>query len=98
VAEVDRVLAELRQQGPTAAEVELAQTEIEVGFFESIGSLQGKADLLNSYNMKTGNPGYLAQDRARYGLVTAATAQKAAQDYLPADRRVVMHITPGAKP
>lgn len=94
VAAIDEILAELRESGPTDEEIEIAQASVEAAFFSGLQSIGQKANQLNSYNTVTGDPGYIAADLARYRAVTRDSAAKAAVDHLPADRRVVLHITP----
>jgi len=94
VAEVDKLLAELRAEGPTDEEVQVAKTNIEASFFNGLQSISAKADRLNSYNVTTGDPGFIGQDLARYRAITVESAGAAAA--LLGDARVVLHITPPA--
>ena len=96
VEAIDAILAELRENGPTDEEVEIAQAGYEAAFFEGLQSIGRKANLLNSYNTVTGDPGYIDEDLGRYRAVTRDSAAQAAVDHLPADKRVVLHITPAA--
>lgn len=97
VAAIDRVLADTRQRGITATEVEVGRTEFEVGFFGGLTSIQGKADLLNSYHTRTGDPGYLTKDLARYQNATAEAVNAAFVQWLPPDKRLVLTFGPEAK-
>lgn len=92
VAAIDEVLAEVRARGVTPDEVDVARTGYEVGFYGRIASIQGKAELLNGYNMVAGDPGYLAADLARYRAADAASVNAAFRDHVPADRRVVLQF------
>ena len=96
VAAIDAVLASLRSKGTSKADIATALTAYEVQFFESIGSIQGKANLLNNYNWLTGDPDYLAEDLARYRSIKKGYLDKVLRTWLPADKRVVMHINPKA--
>lgn len=98
VAEVDALLATLRAEGPTVEEVEIAKTNYEAGFFSGLQSISAKADRLNSYNVLTGDPGYIGEDLARYRALTQESVATAATTYLPVDRRVILHIVPPAAP
>lgn len=95
VAEVDAVLAELRESGPTADEVQVALTNWEASFVRRLGTVAAKAGTLCSYNVLEGDPGYLDEDLARYQAVTPAAVRQAVNDLLPAAGRVVLHYTPG---
>lgn len=94
VAAVDEVLAGVRDEGVTPEEAEIAVTNWEVQFFRGLQSTQGKANRLNSYAVFTGDPGYIGQDLQRYRDTTAEGLQEAAKEWLPAGRRVVLHVTP----
>ncbi|MFM2246237.1 MAG: hypothetical protein RL071_2311, partial [Pseudomonadota bacterium] len=94
VREIDAVLAELREKGPSADEVVIARTSMERGFWESLQTISGKADLLNNYNIRTGNPGFIGQDLARYNALTAPALHEVARAVLVADKRVVLHVNP----
>lgn len=94
VAEIDAVLATLRETGPDAEEIEVAKTNYEASFFRGLQSISAKADRLNSYNVVTGNPGYIAEDLNRYRSITPEGVTNAINTWLPADRRVVLHVVP----
>lgn len=99
VAAIDGVLRNFLGRKITREEVDTAKTGFEVQFFDALGTIAGKANLLNNYNYLTGDPGYLAKDLARYRGVNASYISKVLRQYLPMDRRLVMHIDPkGATP
>jgi zinc protease len=92
-----QVLDEVRSKGVTPQEVTRAQRKIlaaKLRGVERIGGFGGKADLLNHYEMLRGDPGYLAQDLARYRAVTPEAVQAFARKYLPDDRRLILDIEP----
>ena len=60
----------LLQFGPTAQDIEATVNSYEAGYFGGLVSISGKAETLQSYNFHTGNPGYLAEDLARYNQLT----------------------------
>jgi zinc protease len=97
----EQIVADVRDHGVTADEVERAKRVIVSGLLRSverIGGFGGKADLLNRYEMWKGDPGYLSQDLARYRAVTPEAVQAFAQRILLPDRRVILDIEPaGAK-
>jgi len=95
-AELDRLAAE----APAAVEVERARNQIERGLYQSlqkVGGSNGRADLLNTYNHYTGDPGYLPKDIERYGRVTPADVQRVVREYLRKDARVVVLAVRGDK-
>jgi zinc protease len=94
--ELDKFAAE----GPTAAEVEAAQTAIFAGIVTSLehfGGFAGVAERLNQYNHHLEDPGYLNQDLARYAAVTPEAVKAFAQERLGTNQRVVAYAIPGAK-
>jgi zinc protease len=104
VAEIQPVVEQLvddaRTKGVTAEETERAVRNIVAGKLrgvERIGGFGGKADLLNEYEMWTGDPGYLPKDIARYRAVTPAQVQAFAKKYLDKDHRLIIDTEPATK-
>jgi zinc protease len=97
VAEVDKLLVTLREEGPTEDEVALAKTNFEVGFYKSLRNISGKANQLSSYNTVTGDPDFIGKDLQRYLDLDRDAVHEAAKTYLPPDRRVVLHVAPTTK-
>jgi zinc protease len=94
---VDEELDALRQTPPDPREVQRVLNGIEASFYgrmEEVGGFGGKADQLNAYLTKTGNPDYFAEDLARYRPLTPADVQAALRAYLPPDRRVELSVVP----
>jgi zinc protease len=94
---VDEELAALRRTAPSAREVQRVLNGIEASFYarmEEVGGFGGKADQLNAYLTKTGNPDYFAEDLSRYRPLTPADVQAALIAHLPADRRVELSVVP----
>jgi len=87
--EIDR----LRREPPSEREVQRAINNIEAGFVRGIQSTLARADRLNGYFIRAGDPGYFDEDLARYRLVTPRTVMEAAQRYL-VDQRVVLSVVP----
>ncbi len=96
VAAIDAVLADVKARGVTEDELATARTQFEVGFFGSIASIQGKADRLNAYFRKTGNPDGFAADLARYHAATPERVNATFRDVL-GPNRLQLHIAPEAK-
>jgi len=99
-AAADKEIEALRSGGPTQAEVDESRngelTELISGL-QQLGGFGGVADSLNRYNQYLGDPGYLPKDIARYQAATVATVQKAGQDYLRKNQRVVVYTVTGKK-
>ena len=97
---VQAILDDVKRNGVTPAEVERAKRNLlasRLRSLERIGGFGGKADLLNEYEMMTGDPGYLPRDIARYRAVTPEAVQAAAIKYLPDDRRLILDVEPAQR-
>lgn len=93
---IDRELARLITDGPTARELDQAKNSLEADQLRSLENVLAKADQLNAYYYFTGNPDYLAQDLANLRAVTAADVQRVARQYLTAPR-VTLSVVPQGK-
>ena len=94
--ELDRVKAE----PPTQREVQRAVNQFEASFLdrlEAIGGFGGKADQLNAYFTRTGNPDYFNEDLARYKAVDPGDVRAVAETYVRNDGCVILSIVPQGK-
>ncbi len=94
--EIDRVKAE----PPSQREVQRAVNQFEASFLnrlEAAGGFGGKADQLNAYFTRTGNPDYFNEDLARYGAVDPGDVRAVAESYLRNDGCVVLSVVPQGK-
>jgi zinc protease len=99
--EIDEELARLAAEPPSAEELERAKNKIEAGAvfgIEPVGGFGGRAASLANYYVRTGDPGYLEEDLARYHAVTAADVSAAARTFLRPDARVVLEVHPTGEP
>ena len=94
VAEIDNVLAGIREEGVTDDEVALAKINWEASFFRRMSTIGAKADQLNQYYIHRGETDYIATDLARFQGVTT-DGVKTALDGLSSGR-VILHIGPAA--
>ncbi|ABC79879.1 M16 family metallopeptidase [Anaeromyxobacter dehalogenans] len=95
--EIDEELARIAREPPSAEEVQRAKNKIEAGAvfgLEPVGGFGGRAASLAGYYVRTGDPGYLAKDLARYRAVTPADVSEAARRFLRKDARVVLTVHP----
>jgi zinc protease len=95
--EIDEELARLAATPPSAVELARAKNKIESGAIfglEPVGGFGGRASTLAHYYLRTGDPGYLAQDLARYRQATAEDVSQAARTFLRKDARVVLTVHP----
>ncbi|HSL24069.1 MAG TPA: pitrilysin family protein [Vicinamibacterales bacterium] len=94
---VDEELEKLRNEPPSAREMERALNQVEASFYDSmeaVGGFGGKADRLNAYFFATGDPDYFNEDLARYRALSANDIQAAVRRFLPQDRRVELTVLP----
>lgn len=91
--EIERIKAET----PAAREVMRAINQYEAGFLDGLETAGGKADQLNNYFTRTGNPDYFNEDLSRYKALDPSDIQTAAQTYLPMNQRVVVSVVPSGK-
>lgn len=103
--ELERVVQEeldrLEAEPPSAAEVERAVNQFELGFLdrlERVGGFGGKADQLNGYFVRTGNPDWFQEDLARYWAIDPVDVQAVLRTYLKDDARVILTVVPAAAP
>ncbi len=99
-AAIDAELHQVRQQGPTALELEGAQNIFEsemIRGLETLGGFGGVADRFNTYNHYLGDPDYLSQDLARYRNATTDSLRAVAETNLTNQSRVVVVGVSGAK-
>jgi zinc protease len=94
---IDAVLAELRAQGPTQAELDRARNGTESQMIEQLQTTAWVADLLNQYNHYLHDPGFLQKDFERYEKITTQDLKKRAETGLLANERVVLYGVPGKK-
>lgn len=96
-AAIERILDDLATHGPTADELERATARAEAQFVyrvQSIGGFGGKSDQLNAYNVFTGQPGYIGDDRDRYTRATAASVAAAVRRWLREAPGVALSVVP----
>jgi zinc protease len=98
---IQEELARLRAEPPTDRELARVVNQAEASFLdrlERIGSFGGKADQLNAYYWRTGNPDWFAEDLARYKALAPKDVSAAAATHLRDDARVVLSVVPNGKP
>jgi zinc protease len=94
---IDEEIARLQQEPPSEREVQRALNKIESSFYsrmERVGGFGGKADQLNAYYTRTGNPDWFNEDLSRYRAIAPNDVRAAAEAFLPRDRRVELTVLP----
>ncbi len=72
-------IKKLAEEGPTPAELERAQNQLEVSFIQGLEGLHSRASALNRYRYLAGVPDYANQDLLRYTSLGAEQVKAAAQ-------------------
>ncbi len=95
---IDEELAKLRNEAPSAHEVQRAINQYEASFYDGLerlgGHHGGKADQMNAYYLQTGNPDWFNEDLARYRSLSPSDVRAAVEKFLPPDRRVELTVVP----
>ena len=97
---IDEEIKKLTTEPPTGREVARAMNQYESGFLdrlEQIGGFGGKADQLNQYSLRIGEPDYFAEDLARYRAIDSTDVQSAVITFLKPDARVILSVVPQGK-
>ncbi|TFH66025.1 MAG: insulinase family protein [Candidatus Zixiibacteriota bacterium] len=98
--EVDLIIKDIQTNGVKPDELERSRTNWEADFvrgLQQVGGFGGRADRLNAYNVRLGDPGKLLWDRDRYTKGTAADVQTYAKKYLNLNDRAILQIYPRGK-
>jgi zinc protease len=97
---IDEEIEKLQREGPTSREVQRAINQTEASFYrrmERVGGGYGKADLMNGYLIATGNPDWFNEDLSRYRALSPSDVRAAAEQFLPATRRVELTVVPESR-
>ena len=94
---VARVLADFRAAPPSEKELARARNNFEVQFVRRLERLRNRAELLNTYENRTGQPDYVEQDLARYRAVTRQGIHDQVKTTLSPTKAVILRVVPSAK-
>ena len=93
VAEIDKVLATVSEEGLTADEVTNAQTQYEVGFYNRMRTVGQIGNSLNSYFFYTGEPDSFQKDLDRFLQVTPESSTEW-KNTIMSTERIELHVRP----
>ena len=99
-AALSEELARARESLPSADELERAKRNVKASLFaqlENIGGFGGKADELNYYELRAGDPAMFAKHLESVLAVSAEDVRKLAQQYLRDEQRAVIQVLPQDK-
>src|SRR5580692_5228817 len=91
---VDEQIAKLVKDGPAEDELERAKNKWEFGYADQMETLQGKAELVNTYNTFLGSPDHFDEDIARHRRVGAKDIRAAVGEWLTNTGHLVMRFHP----
>jgi zinc protease len=94
---VDEEIAKLQQAAPSERELQRFQNRVETGFYDRLERVAAKADQLNAYYFRTGNPDYYEEDLARYRSLQPNDVQAAAVQFLGKGRVLISVVPEGKK-
>ncbi|MBI1804431.1 MAG: insulinase family protein [Ignavibacteriae bacterium] len=99
--EIEKVVQEeidkLKREPPTPRELQRAINQIEASFLDRLENIGGKADQINSYYVRAGNPDYFNEDLARYKALGTTDIRAVVRKYIRNDGRVVLSVVPEGK-
>ena len=99
-ARIEVALTHLASDGPTDAEMERSEAQIESHFLnrlQTVGGSGGKSDQLNAYNVLRGHPDYFQADLSRYQAATRESVRVAAARHLLSSGRVALSVVPAGQ-
>jgi zinc protease len=94
LAVIDEEIAGLQAKPVDARELERAKNQIESDTVRNLEPLLARAERLQHYNYLVGDPGFVGEDLRRYRAVDAAAVQRAAQQFLKKEARVIVTVDP----
>jgi zinc protease len=95
--EIDAIIERLKQEGPTAQELQLATASQELAFISGLQSNLGKSNQLADGAGYHGDPGYYKTAYEARRAVTPDDVKRVANKYLTGGR-VVLSVVPKGKP
>jgi zinc protease len=94
---VDEEIAKLQAQPPSERETLRLQNQTEAAFLDRLERVGDKADQLNLYYFRAGNPDYFEEDLARYRALAPSDVQAAAARFLGPGRVLISVVPEGKK-
>ena len=95
--EVDNVVADLQQHGPTMREVADAKVRFRSSFYDTLETTNGKANLLAAFALFRDDPSQINKVLPLFDAVTGAQIQTVAQKYLVNANRTSIDRVPAVK-
>jgi zinc protease len=93
---IDKALARIASEGPTAHEVQQAKNALEASFLGRLERVSRKAEAMNQYLYYFNDADHFQKDLDRYLAVTPDDVKRVAAEYLGA-HKVILSIVPQGK-
>ncbi len=90
-------IARLKNETPSAREVQRVINEYEASFLDRLENIGGKAAQLNAYFSLTGDPDYFNEDLSRYTSLSPDDIRAVADTYLRDNGMVILSVVPEGK-
>src|SRR6185503_20234280 len=98
LGEIEKIIQEeidrLKATPPEPRELARTVNGYESSILSRLQVVGGKADLINNYYTRTGNPDYLNEDFSRYKAIAPDDITAVVQRYLRDDARVILSVVP----
>lgn len=94
LAALDPILAAVREQPVTQGELDRAKARLELGTFQSLETVAGKAEQIGVYETVLGDPSALFEKLAAYRRASLADLLRVARRYLVETARSVIEVLP----
>jgi zinc protease len=94
VAALDRLLAEVRQNSVSPAELERVKARLELGTLQGLETVGGKAEQIGFYETVLGDPAALFDKLEAYRRVTIGDLLRVARRYLVDTARTIIEVFP----
>ncbi|NOT09926.1 MAG: insulinase family protein [Gemmatimonadales bacterium] len=94
---IDAELRRLAEEGPTQRELDQAKNTTESSFLSALESTSRKADQLNAYYYRNGNPDGFQADLDRFRAVTAEDIKRVVRTYLLAPKAMLSVVPQGKR-
>lgn len=91
---IDEEIAKVAAEAPTAEELTRIVNQYEVGFLESMESVNGKANQLNAYAFELGEANGFERDLDRFRALDPGDLTAFAREWLAPNRRVILSMVP----
>jgi zinc protease len=96
LASLDPLLAAVREQPVTEAELDRAKARLELSLVQGLETVAGKAEQIGFYETVLGDPSLLFTRLEAYRRVTLSDLLRVARRYLVSSSRTVIEVIPEA--